>query len=602
MTEQAATITAGINEEGNRTLSIMLAAMGGLFVVGLAGAGYLNRHVLIRPIQRLAAGTRAVAGGDLTAHVQMDRGDEIGALAESFNTMVEQLRSRNETLSERESQYRSVFEATSDGLLLFTVGGELVEANPACCEMHGYSREEFLQLPPASFIHGDDLPLFENFLAAVATGAEFRTRARDIRKDGSHFPIEVLGRPFASMGRTLLMAVIRDITDQVETERVLEERVEARTRELDALLRADAELYRSLDLDEVLQALVDVAVDVLGAHKSLVSIWDDERGQARVRAVRNISPESIARLQEFLTKSGHTGPAHDFNPTVYQTGSNETMPPEMRAVSEEEGITATMDIPIRSPAGSVMGGFGVAYSDDHIFSDEEQRVLLALADRAAVAIENAALYEKAQEAASLEERQRLARELHDSVSQALYGIALGARTARTLLDQDAAKAKEPVDYVLSLAEAGLAEMRALIFELRPESLEAEGVAAALEKQVAATRARFGIAVEASLGEEPDAPIEVKEALYRIGQEALNNVVKHASAQHASVSLRREGGAIVLEVRDDGIGFDPDADYAGHLGLRSMRERVAEVSGTLTLTSQPGHGSLVIAAIPVPQQL
>src|SRR5213078_3825441 len=135
----------------------------------------------------------------------------------------------------------------------------------------------------------------------------------------------------------------------------------------------------------------------------------------------------------------------------------------------------------------------------------------------------------AQAKAALEERQRLARELHDSVSQALFGISLGARTARALLAQDPARAAEPIDYVQSLAEAGLAEMRALIFELRPESLESEGLVAAISKQAAALRARHQIEVRADLGAEPALPLERKEALYRIAQEATHNTVKHARA-------------------------------------------------------------------------
>jgi signal transduction histidine kinase len=469
VTGQAALITESIDDEGNRTFLIMLIAMGALFLLGLAGATWLNRRLLVSPLQHLVAGTRAVAGGDLTAQVNLQRGDELGTLADSFNTMVEQLR---------------------------------------------------------------------------------------------------------------------------ESERVLEQRVEGRTRDLDALLRADAELFRSLDLDEVLQKLVDVAIDVMGADKSLVSIWDEQRGEAKVRAARNLSAESIEGLQDFLTRSGHTGPAHDFRPTAYQVGSSGVMPAEMKAIADREGITATMDIPIRSATRGTIGGFGVSYSEPHTFSDEEQRVLVALADRAAVAIQNAELYARAQQAASLEERQRLARELHDSVSQALYGIALGARTARTLLDQDPAKAAEPVDYVLSLAEAGLTEMRALIFELRPESLAMEGVVEALGKQIAAARARHGLDIMFESCPEPETSLEVKEAIYRIAQEALHNIVKHAKASHVDVSLQRTDAAIELVVSDDGVGFDPSGDFAGHLGLRSMRERAAKVGASLVVQSASGSGATI----------
>ena len=205
-----------------------------------------------------------------------------------------------------------------------------------------------------------------------------------------------------------------------------------------------------------------------------------------------------------------------------------------------------------------------------------------------------------QERASLEERQRLARELHDSVSQALYGISLGAHTALALIDRDTTKVFEALNYVLSQAEAGLTEMRALIFELRPESLEMEGLVNALTKQTAALRARHDLEVELSVCEEPDVPLAVKEALYRIAQEALHNAVKHAQSSRLDVCLTREPGNLSLEVRDNGNGFDPLAAYPGHLGLRSMRERAMSVGGTLEIVSAPDCGTQIRARVPIPE--
>jgi signal transduction histidine kinase len=155
-----------------------------------------------------------------------------------------------------------------------------------------------------------------------------------------------------------------------------------------------------------------------------------------------------------------------------------------------------------------------------------------------------------------------------------------------------------MDYVLQLAEAGLTEMRALIFELRPESLETEGLVVALEKQVAATRARYGLTVDAEFCAEPDIPIELKEAAYRIAQEALHNVVKHARASHVHVRMRKDAEELLLAVTDDGAGFDTGGSFPGHIGLRSMRERVARAGGTLEITSAPGKGTSVAAHIPL----
>ena len=208
------------------------------------------------------------------------------------------------------------------------------------------------------------------------------------------------------------------------------------------------------------------------------------------------------------------------------------------------------------------------------------------------------LYEQTQELVSLQERQRLARELHDSVSQTLYGIGLGAYTAREALESDPEQAMASIDYVLTLAEAGLAEMRALIFELRPESLEREGLVAALTKQVAVLRTRYKLTVEADLGEEPNLSLEMKHALYRIAQEAFHNIVKHARASTVVLRLTEQANEIILEVRDNGRGFDPEGLFPGHLGLRSMHERVTKMGGTLSIVSVAGQGTCVGARMPI----
>jgi len=209
------------------------------------------------------------------------------------------------------------------------------------------------------------------------------------------------------------------------------------------------------------------------------------------------------------------------------------------------------------------------------------------------------LYEQAQELAALQERQRLARELHDSVSQALYGISLWAHTVREALESsEPEQAEAAIEDVLTLAEAGLAEMHALIFELRPESLETEGLVAALTKQVEALRARYKLTVEAELVDEPDLSLEKKEALYRIAQEALHNIVKHARASNVVLRLARQERGVFLEVCDNGKGFDPTGPFPGHLGVRSMRERVTKIDGTLTIESAAGQGTCIRVRVPL----
>jgi signal transduction histidine kinase len=247
--------------------------------------------------------------------------------------------------------------------------------------------------------------------------------------------------------------------------------------------------------------------------------------------------------------------------------------------------------------GRVVGALSGYYPRGYRLSEAETVFLKIVADHAAAIAENARLFTDAQANVALEERQRLARELHDSVSQALFAIALGAKTALQHLDQEPARARAPLDYVVQLAEAGMAEMRALIFELRPESLEKEGLVAALAKQTAALRARYGITINDFIGDEPEASLAVKEALFRIAQEALNNTAKHARASHVELHLELVGETLVAEVRDDGAGFEPDAQFPGHLGLQSMRERAFRLGGDVEITSSTGHGTTVRAVIP-----
>lgn len=207
------------------------------------------------------------------------------------------------------------------------------------------------------------------------------------------------------------------------------------------------------------------------------------------------------------------------------------------------------------------------------------------------------LSEQAQEVASLRERQRLARELHDSVAQSLYGISLGAYTARDALASNPEEVIASLEYVIALAEAGMADMRALIFELLPDSLAAEGVVAALDKQVAVLRTHYRLAVDAQLCEEPSISLERKQALYRIAQEALHNVVKHARARAVLLRLSRQDGDLMLEVRDDGQGFSPTEVLPGHLGIRSIQERAAWLGGACSIESASLQGTCLRVRVP-----
>ena len=214
-----------------------------------------------------------------------------------------------------------------------------------------------------------------------------------------------------------------------------------------------------------------------------------------------------------------------------------------------------------------------------------------LVQEGAVAESRKALDDELGESARSDERQRLARELHDSALQALYGISISAQAARRTAGgiPESERLIEALDYIVDQSEAALVELRSLIFGLRPESVAEEGLVAGLRRLTAALAARHKLHVEIVAETEPDIDDSAKEAIYRIAQESLQNVVKHASARAVRVQLVSEGDKVELVIDDDGIGFDSDADHPGHLGLSGMTQRATAQNLELTVHSPSGGG-------------
>jgi signal transduction histidine kinase/HAMP domain-containing protein len=401
---------------------------------------------------------------------------------------------------------------------------------------------------------------------------------------------------FDELDVAVLQSLASQVAVAIENARLFHA-VQRRAEQFRAIGEMGNRITSILDVDKLLSQTVHMIHNTFGyyhAHIGLVEegfvvfpaaagVWRDEPRCHKCGLLRfRVGQDGI---------SGH----------VAATGGSLLVPDinqDARYVPMENGqVGSALALPLKA-RGQVIGVLNVESDDLDAFDESDMSVLQSLANQVAVAIENARLYQEAGKVAALQERQRLARELHDSVSQALYGIALGTRTAISLLARDsmeaeqAATLRQPLDYVMSLAEAGLAEMRALIFELRPESLEMEGVVAALTRQTDALRARHGLEVFTAFGAEPDMPLLVKETLYRVAQEALHNIVKHAQANRVEVELTTDGDGTSLEIKDNGRGFDTQAAFPGHLGLRSMRERVEGIGGTFQVVSKPDQGTCI----------
>jgi signal transduction histidine kinase/CheY-like chemotaxis protein len=239
------------------------------------------------------------------------------------------------------------------------------------------------------------------------------------------------------------------------------------------------------------------------------------------------------------------------------------------------------------------GGLLLYYEQPHACSQEEVELAAVYGDQVALAIENARLQEQVEESAIAGERSRLARELHDAVTQTLFSASVIAETIPRIWDTHPEEARRGLGELQQLTRGALAEMRTLLLELRPSTLTEKPLGDLLRSLAEATTGRTRVPVDLSVDGEGLLPPQVQVALYRIAQEALNNVVKHAGATAVAVSLRASDGQVTLTVQDNGVGFDPTvAPRAGHFGVSIMRERAQQIGAEFVIASEPSGSTRV----------
>jgi len=355
----------------------------------------------------------------------------------------------------------------------------------------------------------------------------------------------------------------------------LEQRVAARTAELRALLSLSNTIALTTDLkpqvDEILTQVL------AGERVATAEIHELEPTGKLVRLGQVGTPPDAGDPTGASDSSGGPAvPAQAIVPHAVVEGDHLALPLRAR-----DRVVGVLSVGARPGAG---------------WDEESLRWVGGLAAQAAVALENNRLYELARDEAAEEERRHLARELHDSVSQAIYSVVLTAHAAERQLERDPEAVRRGLQGVIELAEAALTEMRALIFELRPEALAEVGLMGALHRQLDGLELRHSLRTVRRLGPEPDLPFTTKQVLLRVAQEALHNVVKHAAATTVTVAAGAADGVLELSVTDDGVGFDTTQAYPGHLGLTSMHERVAALGGSMRVDSSPGAGTEVHVSV------
>jgi signal transduction histidine kinase len=382
----------------------------------------------------------------------------------------------------------------------------------------------------------------------------------------------------------------------------LENRVNERTKVLSALIDIAETVNRSLDLEETLNHSLEKTLQVLQIEAGGIYLLNTQSGHLRLAVHRGYAPTIAIQMDDLALGEGFNGfVAQRCEPLVVDDIANDKR--LARAGVLQAGVHSLVSVPLRAK-DKLVGTLFATTDAPHRFSDQDIALLTSIGYQVGVAIENALLYSQAQQLAALEERSRLARDLHDSVTQALYSQTLLVEGWKQMaLNGRLTDLTEPLIELSGVTKQALKEMRLLVYELRPPDLEKAGLIGALHQRLIAVEKRAG--VEARLitdGIITELPVALEETLYRIAQEALANALKHANADTVTVQLAADAVQVTLTITDDGCGFDPAVVAEnGGMGLRNMRERAEKLSGHCTITSTPGAGAVVCVQLPLNSQ-
>jgi len=580
-----------------------------------------------------------------------DRASRWEKTREQLIRELDALRRRVAELEEGSGRYYDLFEHSGESIYVIDpITFKILYVNINAARRLGYGRDELVQLTLGDIEapRRDDGSSQEFAWESTASDTVYY-ECLYRHKDGREIPVEVSSRPARYGQQEVLLNVVRDITARKEAERQLaeyrhhleelvaartveltaaaaeaqrlnqqleqrlaaeqalleglEKRVTDRTRELNTLYRVSAIAGETLPLDKTMARSLGVVLATLGGEMGAIHLRADDESPLQLVAHRGFSPQAAAGLEDQSTTTwwnqvlAGDRPLMLLNPQPALAGASAAWPPAMAAQ-----LRACLAVPIRVQ-GWPAGTLSVLRGEGQEFMAEEMALLTTIADQLGTAVESDRLRRSAENARLLEERQRLARELHDAVSQSLYSLALFADAAREMgkTGQDE-RVSHYLERIEQTAHQALKEMRLLIYELRPSALEHGGLRSALEHRLEAVERRAGIDVTLiASGSVAVLPGPVEYALYRIAQETLNNVLRHARATAVTVRLEVADREVELAVIDNGVGFDPQiAAGGGGMGLINIRQRAEQVGGSLVLNSTPGAGTQVIVRIPTPE--
>jgi PAS domain S-box-containing protein len=512
-------------------------------------------------------------------------------------------------LEESRLQYQNLVETMKEGLAIVDENMILTYVNPRLAAMLGYAQEEMIDQHVGNFFDQENLKIVVDRFENRKRGNEESYTVSLLRKDGTQLQSMVAPAVVFDENNKFLhsIAVISDISEQVKIHRLLDMRMNKRRQEISSLMEVSHILVSPLSFHDQLKNILEKLRNVINFDGSSVLLRKENQLIAETFQMQ-LSQEIAEKLFQPFVRSDLVDARFWKNEALIFPDVRSQFKDAREFSSLTESIfnivpsemVSWIGIPIKSRS-VLIGVLSAHAAQVDFFTPEMAELMGAFANQIATIFENNRLYRQAQTLAAADERNRLARELHDSVTQSLYSIRLYAEAARSALTAGKVPAADKnLDQLISVARDGMSDLRLLIFELKPPVLEELGLLGALQKRLEMVEARVGIQSEFKVEGEPEFPEEIEIQLYWVVYEALSNVLKHANAKHVYLNFNFSNGRTSVVVQDDGNGFDLEKfNFEKSSGLKNIIDRIEGLGGSIEIDAKPDEGTSIRIVIDDP---
>jgi PAS domain S-box-containing protein len=538
---------------------------------------------------------------ELEEHAQTHQ-SELSRLNVELSLQMAMYQQAEDTARISEERFRNLADNIQEGLTILE-NGRLVYVNDRACEIFGACPEGNLTQRVRDFA----LPAeAERVNASLATELPAELQYWIRRADGEQRCIREHYSTVQSKEDNRIFIVTSDVTERVQAYQTLEQAVQDRTRELSTVLDISQRIASTLELEPLLNLILDQIASII--PYSGAAIYTLEDGKLNVAAYQ--LPDLSSLPPSLSLSLDNAGPysAVITEKKVIILDDVKGEPPLSRAF-QELGIQPQASVFRHSHSyigiplivrDQVRGLLSLTHNEPGYYTQTHARLAQAITNQVAIAIENARLYEQAQDLATLEERNRIARELHDSVTQLLYAISLySAAAGHAVRKENFKQVQDNLTEIKDNALQALQEMRLLILELNPPLLQKHGLVAALKASLESIESRAGLETDLKTDGVFRLPSAIEPDIYRIAMEALNNLVRYSRAKKVTVDLQTRSNWVILDICDNGVGFELEVvRNGGGMGIHNMEQRARRLGGRLEITSSPGAGTRIKAEIPL----